>query len=73
MGTMIFDIFGLIFVGTFVIETVQAINEDFCNIREKSWDNQPEPRPDRFDILYMNIADGDLLDYDYWLGSVKKR
>lgn len=73
MGTLIFDIFGLIIVGTFVIETVQAINDDLCNIREKSWDSQPESHPDKFDLLYMNVADGDRSDYDYWLYSVKKR
>ena len=71
MGTLIFDIFGLILFGTFIIELIQAMNDDLCNIREIQWENQPELRPDRFDLLYMNVADGDSFDRDYWLGSMK--
>lgn len=71
MGTLIFDLFGLIFVGTFIIELIQAMNDDLCNIREIQLDNQPELCPDEFDLLYMSIADGDSSDRDYWLGSAK--
>ena len=67
---LIFDIFGLILFGTFIIELIQAMNDDLCNIREIHLDNQPE-YPDEFDLLYMNVADGDSSDYDYWLGSMK--
>lgn len=71
METLIFDIFGLILFGTFIIELIQAMNDDLCNIREIQWENQPVPCPDRFDLLYMSVADGDSSDYDYWLNSVK--
>lgn len=73
MGTLIFDIFGLIFFGTFVIELIQAMNDDLCNIREIQLDNQPELCPNEFEMLYINVADGDSSDYDYWLGSIKEK
>ena len=68
---LFFDIIGVIFIGTFIVELFQAMNDDLRKIRERSWDNEFTPCPDRFDLLYMNVADGDSSDRDYWLGSMK--
>ena len=71
MTELILKIYGLILVGTFVIETVQAMKDEINDACEIQWDDQPAPCYDEFEMLYVNVADGDLEDYDYWLNSVK--
>ena len=71
MAELIFKIFGLILVGTFVIETIQAMKDEIDDACKLQWDDQPAPRYDEFEMLYMNVADGDSSDSDYWLAGVR--
>lgn len=71
METSIFDAFELILARAFIIDLIRAMNDDICNIHEIQLDNQPEFRSDEFEMLYINVADGDSSDRDYWLDSVK--
>lgn len=68
---LIFDIFGLILAVGFIVDLIRAVNDDLCSVREIPCNNQPAPCYDEFEMLYMNVADGDSEDYDYWLNSVK--
>ncbi|MDE7364989.1 MAG: hypothetical protein K2N27_08950 [Ruminococcus sp.] len=42
--------------------------DDAC---ETAWDDQPAPCYDEFEMLYVNVADGDSEDHDYWLAGVR--
>lgn len=71
MWELISDIFVLILAGGFIVDLIRAMNDDLCSIREIPCDNQPVLCHDEFDLLYINVADGDSEDYDYWLAGLK--
>lgn len=71
MADLISNIFGLIFFGTLIIETIQAMHDEICNIRETAWGDQSAPCYDEFEMLYINVAHGDSADSDYWLAGVR--
>lgn len=72
-ATIAFTALGVIFAGMFIMDLLDYINETFSDeIGEIPAEKAPEVFTDKFEELYINVADGDRENRDYWLKSVAK-
>ncbi len=71
-ATIIFTSFAVVVAVGIVADTLSYIAENFTNeIKEIPVEHKQEFLPDDFEMLYINVADGDKNDCNYWLECVK--
>ena len=72
-ATIAFSSLGVLLTGIFMADLLDWIIKNFSDdIEEIPAEKVTEPCIDEFENLYMNVANGDIFDHEYWLESVKR-